>query len=63
MGFLNLGNPDAIVENSKPAAWVGVFLLLAPVVTAVRGLIFYAFSENSLDFMFDFPYTISPYLR
>ncbi len=46
MGFLNLGNPDAIVENSKPSAWVGVFLLLAPVVTAVRGLIFYAFSEN-----------------
>ena len=55
MGFLNLGNPDAIVENSKPAAWVGVFLLLAPVVTAVRGLIFYAFSENSLVLCSAFP--------
>ncbi len=60
MGFLNLGNPDAIVENSKPSAWVGVFLLLAPAVTAVRGLIFYAFSENLLGFMFGFPSTISP---
>ena len=60
MGFLNLGNPIAIVEHSKPAAWVGFFLLLAPVVTAVRGLIFYAFSENCLGFIFDFLSTTSP---